>query len=173
MLLPYEDKAPVIASDVFIAPTAVIVGDVKIASGSSVWYNAVIRADMAPIIIGAGSNIQDNCTLHVDPGCPLTIGDGVTIGHNAVLHGCTIDNRVLVGMHAVVMNHAHIKTGSVIAASAVVKEQEKMKGNCLIAGIPASIKKQLPEEALASIDLAAIHYQELGATYRRQIKERK
>src|SRR5574340_496500 len=99
---------PRIADDVFIAPGAMIIGDVTIYEGASIWYNTVIRGDTAPIVIGRNTNIQDNCTLHVDPGAPLTIGDDCTVGHGAIVHGATVGDRVLVAMNAVILSHAQV-----------------------------------------------------------------
>ena len=106
----------------FAAPTSVVIGEVTMAAGSSAWYQAVLRADCAPITIGADSNIQDNCSVHADPGFPVTVGERVSVGHNAVLHGCTVEDDVLVGMGATVLNGAHIGAGSLIAAQALVPQ---------------------------------------------------
>ena len=105
-ILPYKGKMPNISSDVFIAPGAMVIGDVTIQEGASIWYNAVVRGDSAPIVIGRRTNIQDNCTLHTDPGFPLTVGNGCTVGHNAILHGCSIAHNTLIGMGAIVLNGA-------------------------------------------------------------------
>lgn len=166
MILPHDHKRPAIHPTVFVAPGAVIIGDVQIAEGASVWFGAVIRGDMAPIRIGARTNIQDNCTLHVDADAPATIGAGVTIGHNAVVHGCTIDDDCLIGMGALVMNHAQIGMGSIIAAGALVREGFEVAAGHLAAGMPAVVKKSLGEPAAASIREAAAHYTDLAAVYR-------
>lgn len=169
MLLAYDNKYPVVGANVFIAPTAVIIGDVTLHDNASVWFNAVLRGDTEPIVIGAGSNIQDNCTLHTDPGAPLTIGRNVTVGHNAVVHGCTVEDRVLIGMHACVLNHAVVKTGSIIAAGAVVRERQSVGPLQLAAGIPSQVKKALNEQDLILIDLSAEHYIERGKRYSQEI----
>lgn len=169
MLLAYDNKSPVIGANVFIAPTAVIIGDVTLQDNASVWFNAVLRGDTEPIVIGAGSNIQDNCTLHTDPGAPLHIGNNVTVGHNAVVHGCTLEDRVLIGMHASVLNHAVIKTGSIVAAGALVREKQIIGPMQLAAGMPSNIKKQLNEQDLVLIDLAAEHYIERGRYYAQNV----
>jgi carbonic anhydrase/acetyltransferase-like protein (isoleucine patch superfamily) len=116
MILPYKDKSPRIAAGTFIAPTATIIGDVQIADGANIWYGTVLRGDLAPIRIGADTNIQDNCTIHTDMDKPAIIGARVTVGHNAIVHGCTVEDRCLIGMNAVVLSGAHIKTGTIIAA---------------------------------------------------------
>ncbi len=142
MILPYKGKYPVIGNNVFIAASATIIGDVVIGDDSSVWYGAVIRGDTNKIVIGDRTNVQDNCTLHVDFNAALTIGSEVTIGHNAVVHGCTVQDRVLVGINSVILNKAKIGTGSVIAAGAVVGEGMQVGPYQLAAGVPATIKKQ-------------------------------
>lgn len=165
MIIPYNGKHPQIGKGVYIAPTAVIIGAVVIEDGASVWFNAVVRGDMESITIGTNSNIQDNCTLHTDPGFPLTIGAGVTIGHNAVVHGCTIEDRALIGMQAVLLNHSIIRSGSVVAAGAVVTEGQHVGPNQLVAGMPAKVKKELGTAVLREIDSAAVHYLELVNSY--------
>lgn len=115
-------KEPDIDGDAFTAPTSVVIGEVTMAPGSSLWYHAVLRADCGPIVIGADSNIQDNCSVHVDPGFTVTVGERVSVGHNAVLHGCTIEDDVLVGMGSTVLNGARIGAGSLIAAQALVPQ---------------------------------------------------
>ena len=118
----FKGVIPTIASDCFIAPDATVIGDVEIKAGSSVWFQTVLRGDTAPIRIGSGSNIQDLTMLHADPGCDLVIGDRVTVGHRAIVHGCTVEDDCLVGMGAIVMNGAVIGRGSIVAAGAVVLE---------------------------------------------------
>jgi carbonic anhydrase/acetyltransferase-like protein (isoleucine patch superfamily) len=151
MILPFEGNIPRIASDVWIAPTAAIIGDVTIGAGTSVWFGAVIRGDLAPVVIGAGTNIQDNVTIHVDEGFPVTIGDDVTIGHNAVVHGCTVETDCLVGMGSVVLNGARLSAGVVVAAGSVVRMHHRIEENVLVAGAPAAAKKTLsPKSAVPS-----------------------
>ncbi|MDA8139885.1 MAG: gamma carbonic anhydrase family protein [Desulfobacteraceae bacterium] len=141
MILPYNGKQPVISKSAFIATNAVVIGDVVIGDEASIWFGAVVRGDRDRIIIGARSNVQDNCTLHVDSGAPLIIGREVTIGHNAIVHGCTIEDQVLIGINAVILNHAKIRAGSVVGAGAVVPEAMEVGPLELAAGIPAKIKK--------------------------------
>jgi carbonic anhydrase/acetyltransferase-like protein (isoleucine patch superfamily) len=161
--IPYQDKYPEIAPGVFIAPTAVVIGDVRIDRGASIWYGTVIRGDLAPIRIGADTNIQDNCTIHTDVNKPAVIGPRVTIGHNAVVHGCTIEEHCLIGMNAVVLSGAYIKTGSIIGAGAVIKEDATVGPFQLLAGIPAVVKKQFErKEILEMLDLPADEYLELA-----------
>lgn len=172
MILPYKDKYPRIAESAFIAPTATIIGDVEIADGASVWYGAVVRGDLAPIRIGVNTNIQDNCTVHVDVGKPAFIGRHVTIGHNAVVHGCTVEDHALIGMNAVILSEAHIKTGCVIAAGAVIKERQTAGPNQLLAGTPALPKKEMPDNIAEILDLSVDEYLELARDHR-SIKKKK
>ncbi|WUW25510.1 gamma carbonic anhydrase family protein [Streptomyces sp. NBC_01463] len=159
-------KEPAIDADVFTAPTSVAIGEITMAAGSSLWYQAVLRADCGPIVIGADSNIQDNCSVHVDPGFPVTVGARVSVGHNAVLHGCTIEDDVLVGMGATVLNGAHIGTGSLIAAQALVPQGMRVPPGSLVAGVPAKVKRQLTEEELEGIRFNAVGYVELAKAHR-------
>ncbi|MGW6306960.1 gamma carbonic anhydrase family protein [Streptomyces niveus] len=155
-------KEPVIDPTAFVAPTAVVLGEVTMAAGSSVWYHTVLRADGGPIVIGADTNIQDNCTVHVDLGSPVTIGARVSVGHNAVLHGCTVEDDVLVGMGAAVLNGAHIGTGSLVAAQALVPQGMRVPPGSLVAGVPAKVKRELTEEEREGIKLNAAVYLELA-----------
>ncbi len=143
--MEFKGKRPKIGKDVFIAPNAVVIGDVEIGDGSSVWFNTVIRGDSDVIRIGTNTNIQDNCTIHIDEGKPAIIGDNVTVGHNAVVHGCTIDDCCLIGIHATVLNGAHIKRGSIVASNALIMEGKTVGPYHLVAGVPAVLKKELPE----------------------------
>jgi len=165
MFLSFNGHTPKLGANVFIAPTAVLIGNVVVEDNASVWFNAVVRADMAPIVIGSMSNIQDNCTLHTDPGIALSIGSYVTIGHNAVVHGCTVEDHVLIGMHAVILNHARIGTGSIVAAGAVIREGQTIGPFSLAAGMPAAIKKQMDRNVVEVIDVSARHYCDLAASY--------
>lgn len=162
MILPYKDLSPVISAEAFVAPNATIIGDVRIAAGANIWYGTVVRGDLAPIRIGADTNIQDNCTIHTDVDKPAIIGDNVTVGHNAVVHGCTVEPNALIGMNAVLLSGAHVKTGTVIAAGAVVKEGATVGPFQLLAGMPATVKKELPEEVLELLNLSVEEYLELA-----------
>ena len=142
----YHGKKPKIGKDVFIAPGAVVLGDVEIGDGSSIWYGAVVRGDESKIRIGRNTNIQDNCTLHSDPPSPLTIGDNVTVGHNAVVHGCTIEDDCLIGIASIILNDAQVKRGSIVASGSVVKQRQVVGPSHLVAGIPAEVKKKLTQE---------------------------
>ena len=156
--------APKIDSEAFVAPTAVVVGAVTMGPRSSIWYAAVARADFETIEIGADSNVQDGCTLHSDPGFPLVLGRGVTVGHRVVLHGARVDDDVLVGMGSVVMNGAHIGSGSIVAAGAVVTPGTVVPPSSVVAGVPAKVVRQATEEDLAHIRAnAASYYDRLAA----------
>lgn len=157
---------PKLAADAFAAPTSVVLGDVVMAPGSSVWYQAVLRGDGGPIVLGADSNIQDNSTVHVDPGFPVTIGERVSVGHNAVLHGCTVEDDVLIGMGATVLNGARIGTGSLVAAQALVPQGMQVPPGSLVAGVPAKVKRSLTDEELEGIKLNAAVYVDLAKRHR-------
>ena len=155
-----DSGAPVIDDEAFVAPTAVVVGAVTMGPRSSIWYGAVARADAEVIEIGADSNVQDGSTLHSDPGFPLVIGRGVTVGHRVVLHGARVDDDVLVGMGSVVMNGAHIGSGSIVAAGAVVTQGTQVPPGSLVAGVPAKVIRQATEDDLTHIRLNALAYTE-------------
>lgn len=144
MILAYNNITPRIGRNVFIAPNATIIGDVEIRDGASIWYGCVLRGDLAPITVGRNSNIQDNCTVHTDSDRPAIIGSDVIVGHNAVVHGCTVEDKCLIGIGAVILNTAWVKTGSVVAAGAVVREGQHVGPYHLVTGIPATFKKELP-----------------------------
>lgn len=163
MIRPCRGVLPQIDADTFIADSAEIIGDVSIAQGSSVWYQAVLRADLDKIVIGKHSNIQDGCVLHIDTGLPVLIGDHVTIGHNATIHGCQIHDRVLIGMGATVLNGAVIEAGAVVAAGAVVKENMIVPANTLVVGVPAKAVKTFD---LADQSLRQQHAEEYEKLWR-------
>ena len=150
--------APDIDPAAFVAPTAVVVGKVTMGPRASIWYGAIARADAEVIEIGADSNIQDGSTLHSDPGFPLVVGRGVTVGHGVVLHGCRVDDDVLVGMGSTVLNGAHIGSGSIIAAGAVVMQGAEIPPNSLVAGVPAKVRRETTEDDVAAIKANAVSY---------------
>jgi carbonic anhydrase/acetyltransferase-like protein (isoleucine patch superfamily) len=150
--------SPHIDDEAFVAPTAVVVGAVTMRPRSSIWYGAVARADAEVIEIGEGSNVQDGCTLHSDPGFPLVVGRGVTVGHRVVLHGARIDDDVLVGMGSVVMNGVHIGAGSIVAAGAVVTPGTEVPPRSVVAGVPARVVRAATEDDLAHIRRNAESY---------------
>lgn len=142
----------------WIAPDAHVIGRVRLAPGASVWFGTVIRGDNELIDVGEGVNIQENCTLHTDPGFPMTLGAHATIGHNAILHGCTIGSGALVGMGATVLNGAVIGAGSLVGANALVTEGKSFPERSLVVGSPAKAMRALDEEAAARLVATANHY---------------
>lgn len=159
-------RKPQVDPAAFTAPTSVVVGDVTMAAGSSAWYHAVLRGDCESISIGAESNIQDNCSVHADPGFPVVVGERVSVGHNAVLHGCTVEDDVLIGMGATVLNGAHIGTGSLVAAAALVPQGMRVPPGSLVAGVPAKVRRELTAEERESVLLNAAGYVELSRAHR-------
>jgi carbonic anhydrase/acetyltransferase-like protein (isoleucine patch superfamily) len=146
---PYGGRRPVLGEGVFVADGARIIGDVQIGADCSVWYNTVIRGDVNYIRIGAKTNIQDNSMLHVTNGtAPLIIGEGVTVGHNVTLHGCVVEDYCLIGIGAVVLDHARISSHSMVAAGAVVTPNFTVPEGTLVAGVPAKVLRELTEEEI-------------------------
>lgn len=165
MQYSYRGIWPSAQDGVYIAPTAAVIGDVSLGAGSSVWFGAVLRGDEAHISLGRNSNIQDNSVVHCDRGIPAVIGDYVTVGHNVILHSCTVGDAAMIGMGAVVLNGAVIGEGAVVAAGAVVKEGQEIPPFTLFAGIPAVFKKQLdPSRKQATIE-NSMEYVRLGTEY--------
>lgn len=162
----YKGKTPDIKKAAFIAENAVIIGDVTLGEGSSVWYGAVLRADDEKIVVGKNSNIQDNCTAHCSKGFPAVIGDDVTVGHNALIHGCTIGNNCLIGMHATVMNGAKLGENSLVGAGALVTENKEFGDNTLLMGVPAKAVAALDEKAAEQIRFNAVHYREKAEEFK-------
>ncbi len=151
MLLRLGDKRPHVAETAFVADNATLVGSVEIAEGASIWYGAVLRADNEPITIGKDSNVQDNCAFHVDVGSPVTLGEGVSVGHGAVVHGATIGDHCLIGMGAIVMNGAVIGQESLVAAGALVTAGMEVPPRSLVAGVPAKVRRELSDEEVATL----------------------
>lgn len=150
-VLALPNSTPTIDPTAFVADGARIVGDVSLAAGSSVWYNAVLRGDSAEIVIGPGSNVQDNVSMHVDSGHPVVIGAKVSIGHNAVVHGCTVGDGTLIGMGSVILSGAVIGAGCLIAGGAVVLGGTDVPAGSLVAGVPAKVRRKLSEEERAGL----------------------
>jgi carbonic anhydrase/acetyltransferase-like protein (isoleucine patch superfamily) len=150
----------------FIAPGAVVLGDVTLEENSSVWFNAVIRGDSEAIRIGAGTNVQDGCVLHADPGHPCILGERVSLGHGAIVHGATVEDDVLIGMRAVVMNGARIGRGSIIGVGALVTEGAQIPPGSIVLGQPGKVTRPASERDLARIRHAAEHYIAASAVYR-------
>jgi carbonic anhydrase/acetyltransferase-like protein (isoleucine patch superfamily) len=161
---------PRIAQDAWVAPSADLIGDVHLAELASVWFGAVIRADNTPILVGARSNIQDGAMLHSDPGTPCTVGEDVTVGHHAILHGCTIGNRTLIGMGATILNRAVIGEDCLVAAGALVTEGKQFPAGYLIVGSPAKAVRPLDEAQKAMLKAGAAHYAARQRDYATELK---
>lgn len=158
-LYEIEGKRPTIdPAGAWIAPSADVIGDVQLAAQASVWFGAVIRGDNTPILIGARSNVQEGAMLHSDPGAPLIVGSDCTIGHHAVLHGCTIGNGVLIGMGAIILNRAVIGDGCIIGAGALVTEDKVFAPGTLIVGSPARSVRTLDAATQQFLAASALHY---------------
>jgi carbonic anhydrase/acetyltransferase-like protein (isoleucine patch superfamily) len=165
-----DGVAPKIHPTVWLAPDAVVIGNVELAEGANVWFGAVLRGDNEPIRIGARSNIQESAVVHADPGYPVTVGDDVTVGHQVMLHGCTIEDAVLVGIQAVVLNGARIGSGSLVGAGALVTERSAFEAGVLLLGSPAKVARALGPEQLDRHRAIAANYAERAARYRRGLK---
>ncbi|MEE7476452.1 gamma carbonic anhydrase family protein [Methylobacterium hispanicum] len=158
-LYALDGHAPILAdASVWVAPGAHVIGQVHLGAGASVWFGAVLRGDNEPMRVGAGSNIQDGAVLHSDPGFPLTIGEGVTVGHRAIVHGCTVGDGTLIGMGATILNGARIGRGCIVGANALVKEGAEFPDGSLIVGMPARVVRSLGEAGAADLRRLAEHY---------------
>ena len=161
-LYEYKGKRPDVAATAWVAPDANIVGEVILGDDVSVWFGATIRGDNTPIPIGARSNVQEGAVLHSDPHAPLSVGDDCTIGHHAILHGCRVGDRVLIGMGATVLNNAVIPDDCIVGANALVTEGKTFEPGSLIVGSPARVVRQLDDASKAGLRLSAAHYVENG-----------
>ena len=158
-------QEPQLGAEAWVAPSADVIGDARLGEGTGVWFGAVIRADNTPIVVGEGSNVQEGAMLHSDPGAPLTIGAEVTVGHHAILHGCTVGDRVLIGMGATVLNRAVIGEDSLVGAGALVTEDKTFPPGSLIVGAPARVARPLTPEEVAGLRLSAAHYRRRAQEY--------
>lgn len=163
------DKAPLIDETAYVAVEATVIGDVHLAANTSVWPGAVIRGDNEPIIVGTGSNVQEGAVMHTDPGCPLTVGEGVTIGHQAMLHGCTVGDHSLIGIQAVVLNNAVIGKECLVGAGAIVTEGKVFPDRSLILGAPAKVVRTLSDEDVANIRRNSENYVERRALFKAEL----
>ena len=168
MIHSYQNKKPVLGKDVFIAENAVLVGDVALGDRANIWYGAVLRGDENRITVGEDSNIQDNATVHCAEEFPVTIGKRVTVGHNAIVHGCVVGDDTMIGMGACVLNGAVVGKGCLIGAGAVVKEGFVVPDFSLVVGVPAKIVRTIDEETRRSIVQNAEMYVRLGAEYAKE-----
>jgi carbonic anhydrase/acetyltransferase-like protein (isoleucine patch superfamily) len=163
--------SPNIAQSAYIAPGASVIGNVSLAEHCSVWFGATLRGDNETISIGAGSNVQDGAVLHTDPGFPLHVGANVSIGHQAMLHGCTVGDGTLIGIQAVVLNAAVIGRGCLVAAGAVITERKVFPDGTLILGAPAKVMRELSAAEREHILKNSAHYATRGAYYREQLRK--
>jgi len=172
MIRDFKDMSPRVHGSVFVADGARVIGDVTIGRDASVWYNAVIRGDLNSVTIGERSNIQDGCVLHVaeDP-CEIRIGHDVTVGHGAIVHGCTLSDFCLIGMGAVVLDRAVIASYTLVGAGTLVKENAHFPGGVLVVGVPGKVARTLTEEERGMIEESARHYMELARIYRENIRK--
>ncbi|MBI2092965.1 MAG: gamma carbonic anhydrase family protein [Deltaproteobacteria bacterium] len=165
MIVTYKNKSPEIAKDVFIAENVTVVGDVAIGENSSVWFGAVIRGDSNSIKIGSRTNIQDLCVVHVDSSNKVEVGDNVTIGHRAIIHGCKIGSNCLIGMGSIIMSGAQIGDDCIVGAGALVTEGQVIPPKSLVLGMPGKPKRSLTDSELMEIKKAAEHYLKKGREY--------
>jgi gamma-carbonic anhydrase len=164
-LIPYKGRSPIIAQNCFVAPTAVLIGDVTLHEGASVWFGCVLRGDVSSIVVGARSNIQDNTVIHGDDGSPTIIGEDVTVGHSAIIHAATVADRVLVGMGSVLLSRCKIGSDTIIGGRALVTEEMEIPSGSLAIGMPARVKRPLTYEERAHIMGSSAHYQEYARYY--------
>jgi len=165
MILTYAGRIPRIAASAYIAESADVIGDVEVGENASIWFTAVVRGDIEPIRIGANSNIQDGSVVHTMLGSPVVVGEWVTVGHRAVLHGCTIEKNCLIGIGAVLLNDVQVGEGSIIAAGALVLERTVVPPRSLYLGVPARLHRQLTESDQRFIHMHAAHYLEYKGVY--------
>ena len=170
MLLQLEDRRVRAEGEFWVADNAVVVGSVLLKQNASVWFNAVVRGDNELITIGEGSNVQDASVLHTDPGCPLTLGKGVTVGHMAMLHGCEIGDNSLIGINAVVLNRAKIGRNCLIGANALITEGKEIPDNSMVLGAPGKVVRELTEDEVKGLRLSAEHYVENARRFRERLR---
>ena len=170
-LYAIDGAAPELAPDAWVAPSADLIGDVRLGARASVWFGAVIRADNTPIIIDEESNIQDGAIGHSDPGFPLTIGARVTVGHQAILHGCSIADDCLIGMGAKILNGAALEPECLVGAGALITESKRFESGSLIVGSPARVVRQLTDAERHALRVSAAHYAEKAARYAEELRK--
>lgn len=165
MNIKYNDKNPIISKESFTAENSSIIGEVILEDHSSIWFGAVLRADVNTIKIGKGTNIQDNCTVHVDDDYDVIIGENVTVGHNAIIHGCKIGDNSLIGMGSIILDGATIGSNTIIGAGSLVTSNKEIPSGVLCLGSPAKVIRELTEEEIISIKNSSKHYIELSKEY--------
>jgi carbonic anhydrase/acetyltransferase-like protein (isoleucine patch superfamily) len=170
-LYELDGLVPQLADGAWVADSAQVMGEVVLGENVSVWFGAVLRGDTEPLRIGRNSNVQDLSVLHADIGCPLTIGENVTIGHQVMLHGCTIGDNSLIGIQAVILNNARIGRNSIVGAGSVVTEGKEFPDNSLIVGAPAKVVRTLDDAAAAKLRQSALHYVDNGRRFAKGLKK--
>ena len=165
MIYQIDNSKPVFNETNFIAPNAIVIGNVILEEDASVWFNVVIRGDNDPIVIGEKSNVQDGSVLHTDLGAPLNIGKGVTVGHKVMLHVCTISNNSLIGINSTILNHAKIRENSIVGANSLITEGKEFPKNSLIMGSPAKLIRELTEQEILMIKMSAESYVQNGKRF--------
>ncbi|RIE10437.1 gamma carbonic anhydrase family protein [Candidatus Cryosericum hinesii] len=173
ILRTFNGTTPTVASTAFVADTAVLIGDVTIEEGASIWYGVVLRGDIAPIVVHRNANVQDNVVGHVDVDVPLIVGEGATVGHSAVLHGCTIGHHSMVGMHATVLTGATVGDEAVVAAAALVPENRVVPARSLSMGVPARVVRLLADEEIQKLHRRADDYIRLGVMARTESEQKR
>ena len=170
MIFSQGNLSPRIADNVYVADSADVIGDVEIGSGSSVWFNTVLRADNDLIRIGTGSNIQDGTVIHVDEGIPTIIGDNVTVGHNTMIHGCTLEDGCLIGIGTTILDYAVVGAQSIVGANSLITERKTYPSRSLILGSPAKVVRALTDEEVSLLEWTAAHYGKSAAHYRENLR---
>ena len=171
MIYALGDVTPVIDPSTWVAPGCYVIGKVTLDARASVWFGSTLRGDNEMITVGASSNVQENCVLHTDMGFPLAIGTGCTIGHKAMLHGCTIGDNSLIGMGATILNGAVIGNNCLIGAGALITEGKVIPDGSLVMGVPGKVVRDLDDAAIAGLRASALHYAENAARFSRDLKE--
>jgi carbonic anhydrase/acetyltransferase-like protein (isoleucine patch superfamily) len=171
MIYSLDERSPNVSASSYVAPNATVLGTVTLKDDSSVWFGVVIRGDCDEIVIGEGSNIQDNSVLHTDPGYPMTVGRGVTVGHKVMLHGCEIGDYSLIGINAVILNGAKIGRECLIGANCLITEKTEIPDGAMVIGSPGKVKRMLTEDERMALRHAADHYVENARRFRRTLQE--
>ena len=170
-IIPFEEREPRVHPGAFVAPTAVLIGDVTVEDGASIWFGAVLRGDFNRIVVGAGTSVQDNSVIHTNEELPATIGENVTVGHLSLLEGCEIEDGALIGMGSIVLNRARVGRRAMLAAGSVVREDQEIPPEVLAAGVPAKVKKVLEGSSSEWVEMAAREYQSLRLKYMGRVEQ--
>jgi len=166
----FDGKRPTVDPTAYLAPTAVLIGDVRVGAGASIWFGAVLRGDESHIEVGAGSNVQDGCVVHCSEGLPTVIGREASLGHLACIEGCTVGDGALVGTGSVMLHRSRLGEGAVLAAGSVLLEGQEVPSGMLAAGVPATVKKKLSGSSAEWAGKPAVHYRQNGAAYRKSLR---